>query len=318
MTTPTDRRQPLAIRQVAHLPPVMAAPDALIEELWAQQAVGVLGGEPKCCKTFLALEMALAVAAGTPCLGRFRVKDPGPVLLFAAEDAPVNIRQRLHGLAQARGVDFDTVPIFLILTEQLRLDQQDDLERLTQALDTHRPRLLILDPFVRLHRRDENSAREISALLADLRALQRRFAMAIILVHHTRKSQGHASGQNLRGSGDLHAWGDTNLYLQRRHENLRLTVEHRTARAPQPMALTLTGQPPHLRIEEIPTPTPIADLQKHILDTLHHHNTPLNQEQLRQTLKIRNQSLTTALRQLLHENKITRTKKGWTAPIVPS
>ena len=31
----------------------------LIEELWAQQAVGILGGEPKCCKSFLALDMAV-------------------------------------------------------------------------------------------------------------------------------------------------------------------------------------------------------------------------------------------------------------------
>ena len=35
----------------------------LIEALWAEQAVGIVGGEPKCCKSFLALDIALAVAA---------------------------------------------------------------------------------------------------------------------------------------------------------------------------------------------------------------------------------------------------------------
>ncbi|WP_410336774.1 AAA family ATPase, partial [Longimonas sp.] len=35
----------------------------LIDELWAQQAVGILGGEPKCCKSFLALDMAVSVAS---------------------------------------------------------------------------------------------------------------------------------------------------------------------------------------------------------------------------------------------------------------
>ena len=164
MPTPDEPTPPLCVLPVAQVREKQAQPRWLIEELWTQQAVGVLGGPPKVCKTFLALEMALAIASGAPCLGRYRVTDPGPVLLFAAEDAPHNIRQRLHGLAQARRLDFHTLPVLLILADTLRLDLKSD----------------------------ENSSREISALLADLRALQRRFAMAILLVHHTRKTNGQA------------------------------------------------------------------------------------------------------------------------------
>jgi hypothetical protein len=32
--------------------------------LWSHDAVGIVGGEPKCCKSFLALDLAVAVAAG--------------------------------------------------------------------------------------------------------------------------------------------------------------------------------------------------------------------------------------------------------------
>ena len=45
----------------------------LIEPLWAQYAVGIIGGAPKCCKSWLGLDMALSVASATPCLGRFAV-----------------------------------------------------------------------------------------------------------------------------------------------------------------------------------------------------------------------------------------------------
>src|SRR6516165_3434001 len=45
----------------------------LVTHLWSQDAVGIVGGEPKCCKSFLALDMAVAVAAGVPCLRRFVV-----------------------------------------------------------------------------------------------------------------------------------------------------------------------------------------------------------------------------------------------------
>ena len=55
----------------------------LVTGLWSEQAVGIVGGEPKCCKSFLALDLAVAVASGTPCLRRFVVPTAGRVLLYA-------------------------------------------------------------------------------------------------------------------------------------------------------------------------------------------------------------------------------------------
>src|SRR5205823_13346804 len=51
-----------------------AQPEAqrwLVTDLWSEGAVGIVGGEPKCCKSFLALELAVAVASGRPALRRF-------------------------------------------------------------------------------------------------------------------------------------------------------------------------------------------------------------------------------------------------------
>ena len=59
---------------------------------------------PKCCKSFLTFDIAVAAAAGVPCLRRFAVSDPGRVLLYAAEDAHQTVRRRLEGIAAA-GVD---------------------------------------------------------------------------------------------------------------------------------------------------------------------------------------------------------------------
>jgi hypothetical protein len=81
---------------------------------------------------------------------------------------------------------------------------------------------------VRLHRIDENAVAEVAPLLAYLRELERTFAGAVVLVHHVRKGAAHLrAGQALRGSSELHAWGDSNLYLRRRGATLRLGVEHR-------------------------------------------------------------------------------------------
>ena len=43
----------------------------LIDTLWGREAVGIIGGEPKCGKSFLALDLAVAVASGVACLRRF-------------------------------------------------------------------------------------------------------------------------------------------------------------------------------------------------------------------------------------------------------
>jgi len=83
----------------------------LVEGLWSTEAVGIIGGEPKCCKSFLALQLATAVASGRPCLGRFAVKQPGRVLLYAAEDALHVVRDRLEGLCDRQGLSLATLDL---------------------------------------------------------------------------------------------------------------------------------------------------------------------------------------------------------------
>lgn len=86
----------------------------LVEGLWSQQAVGIVGGEPKCCKSFLALDLAVAVASGKPCLRRFPVISPGRVLLYAAEDALHVVRARLEGISLASDCRLEDLDVQVI------------------------------------------------------------------------------------------------------------------------------------------------------------------------------------------------------------
>jgi hypothetical protein len=79
--------------------------DWLIESLWARAGVGILGGAPKCCKSWLGLDIALSVASHTPCLDRFHVLDSGPVLVYLAEDSSAIVKQRLLGICAHRSLD---------------------------------------------------------------------------------------------------------------------------------------------------------------------------------------------------------------------
>ena len=153
------------------------------------------------------------------------------------------VRQRIEGMARHRGLDLAGVEIHVITAPVLRLDRDPDRTRLLETTRRLRPRLLLLDPLVRLHGIDENHAGEVAELLAYFRSLQRQLDLSVLLVHHTRKNAagGVAAGAGLRGSGDIHAFGDSNLYLRRTKEHLVLSSEHRAAPASPPVALELVA-----------------------------------------------------------------------------
>jgi hypothetical protein len=90
-----QRAQPLPVVRASDIEFATHKPSWLIDQLWTHQAVGVIGGSPKSGKTWLALEMAVSVASGNPCLGRFEVLSPGRVLIHAAEDSAVAVRSRI-------------------------------------------------------------------------------------------------------------------------------------------------------------------------------------------------------------------------------
>ena len=216
----------------------------LVESILPRAGVSICGGAPKCCKTWMGLDLALSIASGTPCLDRFVVAEAGPVLIYLAEDPPPVVRDRLDGLCLHRGLELSSVPLDVITAPTIRLDLERDQERLAETVRALRPRLLLLDPFVRLHRLRENDAGDVSVLLGYLRALQREHDVAVMVVHHARKSgaAGTQNGQGLRGSGDFYAFVDTLLYLRRRRDQLLFSVEHRAARAPDDLVLELFEQ----------------------------------------------------------------------------
>ena len=141
----------------------------------------------------------------------------------------VNHAREEPGIVRAAGADFHTLDIAVIDVPVLRLDHRSDRQRLEQTVPCIRPRLVLLDPLVHLYGVDENAVAEIAPILGFLRELQRRFEAAVVLVHHARKSGAAKPGQALRGNSELHAWGDSNLYLRRRDNQIVMTAEHRAA-----------------------------------------------------------------------------------------
>jgi hypothetical protein len=288
----------------------------LVTDLWSADAVGIVGGEPKCCKSFLALDLAVAVASGTPCLRRFSVPQPGRVLLYAAEDALHIVRSRLESICAAAGIGLRDLDVHVITAPTLRLDLPADRGRLQQTVADLAPRLLVLDPFVRLHRIDENASGEVAPLLAYLRELQRRYSLAVLLVHHAKKSGGRLrAGQALRGSSEFHAWGDSNLYLRRDGPKLTLTVEHRAAPSTPAIELELVSRNEALALEVLtsaPCESPAStSIDERITAALLDAAQPLSISELRPLCRVRNATLYERLTAMTAAGRLHRGADGY-------
>jgi len=317
MPTP-ERAVPYRTLPAAHAAELTAPLRWLLDGLFLAGGAGILGGAPKTGKSFFALELAVAVASGTPGAGHWAVGTPGPVLLLAAEDPLAVVVQRLAALAAAREQPLATLPVDLIVEPLVRLP--DGLDRLAATVAQRRPVLLILDPLIRVHRADENSAPEMAQILDGLRTLARDAGCAVLLVHHTRKAPaGPSPGHGLRGSSDLHAFGDSNLYLRRLGTEgpLELRVEHRAAVCPPPLRLRLrvTDDTARFVAEDA---APANPLRERLLTLVRRAPAPLSTATLRQTLGVRKQVLVDLLRTLVAEGRLSRAgREGWTAAAVP-
>jgi hypothetical protein len=292
----------------------------LIERLWSAGAVGIVSGPPKALKTWTALEMAISVATGLPCLATFPVHRSGPVLLYAAEEPMPALHSRLHALARNHALDLDQVDIRVIAADSLRLDHGEDREKLTATVRFHRPVLLILDPLIRLHGLDENQSGPMAELLGYFRSLQRSTGTAIAIIHHSRKhaASSAAPGQSLRGSSDLYAFVDSLVSLERRRDQVTLSAEHRSAPGLGPLPLELVpaadpNQSPYLRLR-----TSVEDdsskhtaLPDRILALLATASTPVTTDALRSNLQIRKQRVVEALRGLCTEGLVVRGENGY-------
>jgi len=316
---------PLTILRASDLDHRDDGPRWLIKPLVPHSSVVITGGQPKSWKTFLALDLALSTASATPCLGRYEVENPGTALVYLAEDAVADVRERIECLCRSRGLALEELDLHVITEPVLRLDQESDRLRLREAVARLEPRILVLDPLVRLHRLDENCSQEISGLLGYLRELERAHEVTVVLVHHTSKRSHARQGQSLRGSSDLHAWADVGLYLTWHGDRLRLTPELRNAQAPEPVELRLVADDPrttHLEIsgpasaggegEEEKGASPTLTLAQRLLRVLERESShAVRRGPLRQELMVNNKKLGDALTDLERLGLVARVDGGW-------
>jgi hypothetical protein len=113
----------------------------------------------------------------------------------------------------------DALDVHVIRVASMRLDLAADQSRLQETARELRPKLLVLDPLVRIHRIDENDASQVSALLSSPAGTSAGTDLSVVLVHHTRKNHSWAQAARAFEAPVISTPGpDSALYLRKSGE----------------------------------------------------------------------------------------------------
>lgn len=186
----------------------------LVEDVIAHVTHGMIAGEKKTFKTWLALHLAIAVASGEAFLGRFKVPVPMPVVYFVGEGGRGPTQRRLSVLKRRMGVVRD-LPLHLCFNVA-PVSGQRFREAFDRSLDLH-PGLVIVDPWYAYHGASTNASNlfEEGGLLTGLSAPAAEAGTSLFIVNHFNKTGGGRSLDRITQSGSAE-WVDSWMLLSHR------------------------------------------------------------------------------------------------------
>ena len=244
----TAQQQPkglpwVGIRQLMHH---VEKPHWLVQGVWMDKNVGWIAGVGKSYKSTITLDLALSIASGTKFLGKYEVHNPGPVLLVQEEDPMWRVAHRVQSMALAKEITelnmiadenvfslqvptSKQVPLLTSVGGGFMFEDKDKVMAVEEAIDAYRPRMVILDPFFMMTPgMDEYKSGEITRALNIMKQWRNAYGCSVAVVHHYRKGEGDGATR-LYGSMALYAWSENTLFVERTHNQSKITRDIKDA-----------------------------------------------------------------------------------------
>jgi len=198
--------------------PVIPAAEFAVRSSWGyvikgvlpKAALAVLFGESGSGKSFVMLDMALAIARGEAWRGHRTTS--GRVVYLVAEGAN-GFRNRLIAWSIKTGIDLSTLPLDIIDATPNLLLKDDALDICKSILASGpRPSVVIVDTFAQvLAGANENASEDMGKALSHCKGMHKALGSLILLVHHSGKD----SSKGARGWSGLRAAADAELEVIR-------------------------------------------------------------------------------------------------------
>jgi hypothetical protein len=193
-------------------------PNFLVEDVLVQGTLAVLYAAPSAGKTFVALDLAFAVATGAPWHGR--TVQRGAIVYVAAEGGR-GLPQRVRAWRAAHQVSHIDDAWFVMSAVNLLDASEVDAFLVTLAESSVQPVLVEFDTLARcLVGGDENSARDMGIAIAALDRIRDSLGCTVLVLHHTAR---HHDGE--RGSGALRGAADMMLLATKDGDTLTIKCD---------------------------------------------------------------------------------------------
>ena len=191
----------------------------IIKGVLPKAALGVVYGASGSGKSFLVLDMGMAVARGVEWRGR-KVKQ-GRVAYIAAEGAD-GFRKRLAAYAMHNQVDLSTVPMTVLNAAPNLMEKQDAVDVVKGIRSSGGADLIVVDTFAQTTPgANENAAEDVGKALGYCKRIHEATGAMVLLIHHAGKD----ATKGARGWSGLRAAADAEIEVVREATGrfLRLT-----------------------------------------------------------------------------------------------
>ena len=203
-------------------------PSIIGDGVLLDKTILMLLGEPKAQKSFLALNMTIAMASGNNFAG-FNFERPCKVLHLSAEGGYFPTRERIQKMAQEEQENI-LKNIFFPKYINLSIDNDDDYQNLRSLVEESKADVLVLDPLIRFHSQDENSSTAMNVVFRRFRELINDFGISIVIVHHTGKNPSLGG----RGSSLMRGEYDSCITIKKCDNHNKLSFDMRHVESPAP------------------------------------------------------------------------------------
>ena len=183
--------------------------------------IHILSGDPKIGKSWMMLDMCLAVAKGEDFLGR--KTEQGQVVYMALEDTFVSLQSRMYELTDEPSENL----FFTLLANSIGSGLEEDLQECKKMFPDLK--MIVIDTLQKIRNNIDTKYgadyRELSVLKSSADSL----GISIVLVHHNRKAHDSNPNNLISGTNGIAGCADGLIVFTRNGENAKLHISGRGA-----------------------------------------------------------------------------------------
>ncbi len=181
----------------------------------------ILSGDPKIGKSWMMLDMCLAVAKGEDFLGR-KTKQ-GQVVYMALEDTFISLQSRLYELTDEPSENLN----FTLIANSIGNGLEDDLRECKKMFPDLK--MIVIDTLQKIRNTIDTKYGSDYRELSMLKSIADQLGIAIVLVYHNRKAHDPNPNNLISGTNGIAGCADGLLVFTRNGENAKLHISGRGA-----------------------------------------------------------------------------------------